>query len=47
MTNESGISGLVVETMGTLLANCDAHVSRGNMECISEDEDEPVKPEKC
>lgn len=40
--------GLAVETMGTLIANCDVHVSRGNMDinCISDDEDEPVKPEQ-
>lgn len=46
MINESGVSGLAVETMGTLLSNSDVHVSRGNMECIFEDEDEPVKPEQ-
>lgn len=44
--NDSGISGLAVESMGALLSNSDAHVSRGNMDCISEDEDEPVKPEE-
>lgn len=44
--NDSGISGLAVESMGALLSNSDAHVSRGNMDCISDDEDEPVKPEE-
>jgi deoxycytidylate deaminase len=46
MINDSGVSVLAVETMGTLLSNSDVHVSRGNMECIFEDEDEPVKPEQ-
>lgn len=46
-TDETGISGLAVETMGSLLANSDVHVSRGNLECCAgDDEDEPVKPEK-
>ena len=41
--------GMAVETMGTLIANCDVHVSRGNMgcnDCVGDDEDEPVKPEQ-
>lgn len=39
--------GMAVETMGTLIANSDVHVSRGNIECcVVDDDDEPVKPEK-
>lgn len=48
MPNDNGLMGLAVETMGTLLANSDAHISRGNTgcnDCIGDDEDEPVKPE--
>lgn len=49
MPNDNGLMALAVETMGTLIANSDAHVSRGNTgcnDCVGDDEDEPVKPEK-
>jgi deoxycytidylate deaminase len=48
MPSGMGMS-IAVETMGTLLANSDVHVSRGNLECnacVGDDEDEPVKPEE-
>ena len=47
MPNNNDLMSLAVETMGTLLANSDVHVSRGNMNCCAgDDEDEPVKPEE-
>lgn len=38
-------NNIAVETMGNLIVNSDQHISRGNIECLEENEDDPNKPE--